>query len=384
MKIVMNKKEQPFEVASTMGCRTYNGFDINFDEQYFIELLKKTADTGQLPQNYLFSGVQKDGRGNICPSTIILPTYAMEAKKKAEREGHPEYAVEYFLDLLEKAIIDTKDELIERFNWICAQPPASAQFMWDNNTMKGYESEKGLKSAMRHGTLGIGKIGIAEALQILIGKDHTSQEGMEVAKRIEKLYKDKCNEFKEQYHLNFGNYETPSESLCRTSYEKFTKKYKLIDGVNAYTDENGKLVPRGYFTNSIHVPVWKQMNPYEKIDVESQLTGYSSAGCITYVEIGDNAQENIPALEQIVLYAKSKDVPYFALNVLLSDCTACDYSGYVADEAPCPKCGAEHELINDYARVTGYLSTKVSHFNVGKQMEKKDRYVHVKKLSSWN
>ena len=126
------------------------------------------------------------------------------------------------------------------------------------------------------------------------------------------------------------------------------------------------------------------MSPFEKIDIESQLTGYSSAGCITYVEIGDNAINNLKALEQIVLYAKKKDVPYFALNVRFSDCTKCGYSGYIDYNSPCPVCGADHEQwINDYARITGYLSTKIKHFNAGKQKETKDRIIHVNHLADW-
>ena len=155
--------------------------------------------------------------------------------------------------------------------------------------------------------------------------------------------------------------------------KKFKKAYGIIPNVS----------DRDYFTNSIHVPVWKEMSPFDKIDIESQLTGYSSAGCITYVEIGDNAQNNLTALEQIVDYAMAKDIPYFALNVRFSDCTKCGYSGYIDYKSPCPKCGASHEYINDYARITGYLSTKIAHFNKGKQEEANDRYVHVNKLSGW-
>ena len=134
----------------------------------------------------------------------------------------------------------------------------------------------------------------------------------------------------------------------------------------------------------MHVNVRDKVTPFEKIDIESELVNYSNAGCITYVEIGDNAMNNLKALEQIVLYAKKKDIPYFALNVRLSDCTKCGYSGYIDFDAPCPVCGADHDRwINDYARITGYLSTTIKHFNFGKQCETKDRYVHVNKLTNW-
>lgn len=326
----------------------------------------------------------KDGRGNIAPATIILPTLAMEARKKAK--DNPDYVIDYFMEILKDAISDCKDELIERFNWICAQNPASAKFMYENKTFYSYGDEfekEGLRGALKHGSLAIGQIGMAETLQILVGCDHTEERGMNVAKEIEQLFADKCKEYKEHYKLNFGVYYTPAENLCYTSMKKFQKKYGLIEGVSATRNEKGELEEREYFTNSIHVPVWKEISPFEKIDIESELTGYSAAGCITYVEIGDNAQNNLEALEQIVDYAMSKDIPYFALNVLFSDCEKCGYNGYIADGDCCPSCGADHEYINDYARITGYLSTKVSHFNKGKQQEKKQRYVHVNNLSTW-
>ena len=181
-------RNDPRTYFSTMGCRTANGWDVN--------------GLGQL----------KDGRGNICPVTIILPTLAMEAKEKVDNGHHPYSSNAYqaeFLKLLDEAIHDAKDTLIERFDWICSQDPASAKFMWENNTMAGYIPEEGPRSALKHGTIVIGQLGLAEALQILIGCDHTEPKGMELAKRIEQLFKTRCVEFKEEYKLNFGVYYTP-------------------------------------------------------------------------------------------------------------------------------------------------------------------------------
>ena len=349
-------KDDPRTYPSTMGCRTWNGVDINAPSKALSHL--------------------KDGRGNIAPATIILPTLAMEAKKKAEKEQKSEYIVDYFMDILEKAIGDCKDELIERFNWICAQNPASAKFMYENNTFFSYGDDfknEGIRGALKHGTLAIGQLGLAECLQILLGCDHCDPKGMEVAKRIESLYSKKCSEYKEQYKLNFGVYYSPSESLCFTAMTKFKKKYGVIPNVS----------DRDYFTNSMHVPVWKEIDPIEKINIESQLTGYSSAGCITYVEIGDNARNNLESLRDLVLYAKSKDIPYFALNLPLSRCTECGSDENIDFDAPCPCCGAPAEKVEHLARVTGYLSTDFRHFNKGKQSETKDRFVHVNKWSKW-
>lgn len=325
-------RNDPRTYFSTMGCRTANGYDIN--------------GFGQL----------KDGRGNICPVTIILPTLAMEAGN-----------VEDFMELLDEKIHEAKDMLLERFEYICSQNPSSAKFMYENGTMAGYIPEEGIRSALKHGTIVIGQLGLAECLQILIGCDHTTDEGMELAKRIEQLFKDRCAEFKQEYKLNFGVYYTPAENLCYTAMKRFKEDYGELPNIS----------DRDYFTNSMHVPVWKEISPFDKIDIESQLTGYSSAGCITYVELEGAVLKNLKALEQIVNYAMEKDIPYFAINVPNDTCLECGWTGEIENE--CPECGSTH--IQRLRRVTGYLTGDYkTAFNYGKQKEVEDRYKHSRKL----
>lgn len=331
----------PKTYFSTMGCRTANGWDIN--------------GFGQL----------KDGRGNICPVTIIMPTLAMEAKEAGEAAYPDTNVIDCFMSLLDQKIHEAKDMLIERFDWICSQPPEAAKFMYENNVMAGYVPEEGIRSALKHGTLAVGQIGLAETLQILIGKDHTTNEGMELAKKIEKLFKDRCAEFKEEYKLNFGVYLTPAENLAYTSMQKFKAKYGIIPNVS----------DKEYFTNSIHVPVWKNMTPFDKIDIESQLTGYSSAGCITYVELDSGCKNNLLALETIVNYAMDKDIPYFAINVPNDQCMSCGYCDEIGND--CPQCGSSD--IKRLRRVTGYLTNDYkTAFNKGKQQEVEMRVKHQK------
>jgi ribonucleoside-triphosphate reductase len=162
-------------------------------------------------------GQLKDGRGNICPVTIIMPTLAMQANKEwyerfKDVDICSEGPEETFLRILDEKIHEAKDMLIERFEWICSQSPDAAKFMYENNVMAGYIPEEGIRSALKHGTLVIGQLGLAETLQILIGCDHTEERGMELAKRIEQLFKDRCAEFKKEYSLNFGVYYTPKFS----------------------------------------------------------------------------------------------------------------------------------------------------------------------------
>lgn len=337
----------PRTYFSTMGCRTSNGYDIN--------------GFGQL----------KDGRGNICPVTIILPTLAMEAKEKYNTDvmmdRNDKSIIDLFFDILDEKIHEAKDMLIERFEYICSQNPASAKFMYENNVMAGYIPEEGIRSALRHGTLAIGQLGLAETLEILVGCNHTSPKGMDLAKRIEALFKQRCAEFKEEYKLNFGVYYTPAENLCYTAMKKFKERYGEIPNIS----------DRDYFTNSIHVPVWEQLSPFEKIDIESQLTGYSNAGCITYVELDSSVKNNLKALEQIVNYAMDHDIPYFALNVPCDTCLSCGFTDEFNDH--CPICGSED--IQQLRRVTGYLTGNYkTAFNKGKISETEDRIKHVGRL----
>ena len=332
----------PTTYFSTMGCRTANGWDVNG------------------------LGQKKDGRGNICPTTIILPTVAKEAEWRYHNDiatMEAESLEEVFMEMLDYCIHEAKDMLIERFEWICSQNPASAKFMYENGLMAGYIPEEGIRSALKHGTLALGQLGLAEALQILVGCDHTEEKGMELAKKIEALFKKRCAEFKEEYKLNFGVYYTPAENLCHTALKKFKEKWGEIPNVS----------DKEFFTNSMHVPVWKKLNYFEKIDIESQLTGYSSAGCITYIELDSGAKKNLEALEILVNYAMDKDIPYFAINVPNDTCLDCGYCDEFNDH--CPECGSTH--IQQLRRVTGYLTGDYkSAFNKGKQDEVRYRAKH--------
>ena len=387
--VEVDMEKRPFEMMSTMGCRTYNGFDITSIESY--EKNVRAVIEGKPLYDDVQSGVAKDGRGNLCPVTVVLPTLAMQAYEKAAKQrfgkdvlnikdflnaivekpfnGQKDVdewkhdVVEAFMKLLDKKINEAKDMLLERFDWICSQPAKSANFMYENKTMHGYVEQEGVKSALRHGTLVIGQLGLAEALQVLLGCDHTSDEGMELAKRIEQLYKDKCAKFKKELKLNFGVYFTPAESLCYTAMNKFKEKYGEIKNVSDHM----------FFTNSMHVPVWKQITPFKKIDIESKLTGYSSGGCISYIELDSSAKNNVDAMEDLVNYAMDHDIPYFAGNLKLDLCVQCGHQDEIGE--CCPECGSTD--IQRLRRATGYLTgSYTTAFNPGKQSEVEHRVEH--------
>lgn len=368
------------------------------------------AKEGKLDRTVLRSGRQKDGRGNISPVTIILPTLAAEVKftqlqklnrdailqeadvvfkkqngryftkeESTELEKHlddrnyhcsfnqanvlnevvnrladKDLRIDAFMKLLDKKIDEAIQMLVERFNYQCSQSSKSAKFMYENNTMYGYVPEEGIRSALKHGTIVVGQLGLAETLVLLIGKDHTTDEGMELAKKIESFFNKKIKNAKETMKMNIGVYLTPAENLCYTALRKFQDLYGKIDNVS----------DKEFFTNSMHVPVWDKVDPFEKIDIESQLTGYSNAGCITYTEIDADAQKNVEALEKLVLYAMDKDLPYFAVNVPADSCQVCGYQGLI--DGNCPQCGSDKiERLRRVTRIfdtetTSLHSTKVS------------------------
>lgn len=156
-----------------------------------------------------------------------------------------------------------------------------------------------------------------------------------------------------------------AENLVYTAMKKFKDKYGVIPNVS----------DKEFFTNSVHVPVWEEVSIFEKIDIESQLAGYSSAGNILYGELETDVRNNLDALEIIVNYAMDKDVPYFAINVPNDTCLDCGFTGEFNDE--CPICHSKH--IQQLRRVTGYLTGDYkTAFNPGKQQEVEMRVKHYK------
>lgn len=163
-----------------------------------------------------------------------------------------------------------------------------------------------------------------------------------------------------------------AEMLCNTAMKKFQAKYGKIPNISDHS----------FFTNSMHVPVWEKIDPFKKIDVESQLTGYSSAGCITYIEIGDSCIHNEKAIEEFIDYAMDKDIPYFAINLPNDICESCGYQGEIKEGEACPVCGEKHN-ISRLRRVTGYLTGNfTTAFNSAKIDECRTRYHHTDSLSN--
>ena len=326
---------------ATMGCRTMLGYDRHTNSYNRV------------------------GRGNLVPNTMILPKLGIEYGIALGERETPD--LDGFWSAFEDLLMLCEQGLLERFDIMVNQPPEAAPFMYQNGTMKdAQDCVMSNYEALKHGTLAMGYIGIAEMCQALFGKNHAEDKevhafALKVVQRINEYAK----EASDRHDLNFSCYATPAEGLCHTAAKALRKQYGIIPNV---TDHE-------FLTNSHHVPVWHEIGIFEKLEVESPFCKYPTGGCITYVELDSTFVKNTKAIEQIIDYAFQKlDIPYLAFNFPIDSCLDCGYQAEFNDA--CPECGSHN--IQQLRRVTGYLTTDYRHFNKGKQSEVEHRVKHSK------
>ena len=312
-------------------------------------------------------GFRKTGRGNISPATMILPALGIKYGICTGERTKPD--VDGFFEALDDLLDVTVSSLIDRYEYICSQNIKAGYFMYENEDMadgKKAVEAKNVEVAMKHGTLAIGFIGIANTCYAMFGKYHNqSKKVFNFAERIVKRIYDYAAEASEKYNLNFSCYATPAENSCYTICSALRREYGTIEGV---TDKE-------YLTNSIHVPVSEKVSIYEKLDLEAKLAKYCTGGNITYVELESGVMNNPTAIRKIIDYAMSHNVGYLALNFPIDTCKDCGSSVGEFEEV-CPVCGSHR--IESLRRVTGYLTTDYRKFNKGKIAEVKDRFKHSK------
>ena len=329
----------PDTYFATMGCRTMLGYDRHSDSYNRV------------------------GRGNLVPNTMILPKLGIEYGVCLGKRKTPDLTG--FWSAFEDLLMLCEQGLLERFDIMVNQPPEAGPFMYQNGTMK--DAQKCRVSnyeALKHGTLAMGYIGIAEMCQALFGKNHAEDpEVHEFALSVVKRINEYAKEASERHDLNFSCYATPAEGLCHTAAKALRKQYGIIPNV---TDHE-------FLTNSHHVPVWHKIGIFDKLAVEAPFCKYPTGGCITYVELDSTFVKNTKAIEQIIDYAfKELDIPYLAFNFPIDSCLDCGFQGEFNDA--CPECGSQN--IQQLRRVTGYLTTDYRHFNKGKQSEVEHRVKH--------
>ena len=303
------------------------------------------------------------GRGNLSFSTMNLPGLAlsvMHIQDQAER-------INTFFGKLSKLTDVTIKQLLKRYEFQCEalakQFPLLMSGMW-------IESEKlqptdNVAPVLKHGTLGVGFIGLAECLIALIGKHHGEcAEAQRLGLSIIGSIKNQVDICSKKYDLNFSVLATPAEGLSGKFTKKDRKKYGVVPGV---TDKD-------YYTNSNHVPVYYHCSAKHKAAVEGPYHELTRGGHIFYVELDGDATHNVQAIDDIVKLMDKYNIGYASVNHNRNRCLVCGYEDASNNLQICPQCGSTH--IDRLQRITGYLVGTTDRWNDGKLAELKDRVTH--------
>lgn len=330
-------KRYMYEVA-TMGCRT-RVFEDRFGES------------------------QSVGRGNLSFSTINLPGLALSVMHIENKDKR----LLAFFEKLTDAINITGKQLYERYQFQCTalakQFPLLMSGMWVGS--ENLKPEDEVREVLKHGTLGVGFIGLAECLIALCGHHHgESEEAQKLGLDIITFMRDRTKILSDQYDLNYSVFATPAEGLSGKFTKKDRKKYGVVPGV---TDKD-------YYTNSNHVPVYYKCSADHKAKIEAPYHDLTRGGHIFYIELDGDATHNIKAVEQIVGLIDKYDIGYGSINHNRNRCLDCSYEDASANLEECPVCGSHN--IDKLQRITGYLVGTTDRWNSGKLAELHDRVTH--------
>ena len=343
---------------------TYNQnekWDINDPERYKWECATMGCRTRVFENR--FGPKTSIGRGNLSFSTINIVGMAIECmgiEDKQERIGK-------FFEKLDWAMNISAKQLCERFNFqktaLKKQFPLLMGALWLG--CENLKENDSIEAVINQGTLGIGFIGLAEALIALVGKHHgESEEAQELGLRIVTYMRDKANEFSERFQHNFSVLATPAEGLSGRFTRLDKKKFGVIPGI---TDKD-------YYTNSNHVPVYYKCTPKHKAEIEGPYHDLTRGGHIFYVEIDGDATHNAEAIMAIVDLMDKYNIGYGSVNHNRNRCLDCGFENADTEMEVCPHCGSQK--IDKLQRITGYLVGTTDRWNSAKLAELKDRVVH--------
>jgi len=328
-----------------------------------------------------------EGRGNISFTTINPVGIALKSKyhlkytdkiEKAYTKLMAKYhiiipqvynsskLIKIFFVELNKNVDIIIEQLLDRFAYQCKFTKQDFPFLMNGVWMDSDKLGKSdtVANAIKHGTLTIGFIGLAETLTCLVGKHHGEDNnadllGIEIVKFLRK----KADEAAETYDLNFSVLATPAEGLCQKLVAIDKEKYGEIKGV---TD-------KAWYTNSFHVPVEYKISMFKKIEIEGKYHSYCNGGQISYIELKEAPVDNIEGMYGILKHMAINDMSYVAINFPVDRCPNCGYSGLIEND--CPVCKTPSEEISRIRRITGYLA-ELSSFNHGKKEEVLHRVSH--------
>ena len=324
--------------AVTMGCRT-RVFDDRFGEKTSI------------------------GRGNLSFSTINIVRLALQCKDIKDYDERIKIFFNKFDNLLETTAIQLLDRYDFQKTAKAKQFPLLMKSLWINS--ENLNPEDDISSVIKHGTLGIGFIGLAECLIALTGKHHgESDESQKLGLEIVSHMRDKIREFSDRYDKNFSVLATPAEGLAGKFVKKDREDFGSIKGI---TDKD-------YYTNSNHIPVYYHCSPQKKAKIEAPYHELTLGGHIFYVEMDGDVSKNVEAVMDVVDLMDKYNMGYGSINHNRNHCLNCSYEDAKANLKICPQCGSDQ--IETIQRITGYLVGTTKKWNHGKLSELKDRVIH--------
>jgi len=341
-------------VASERLNPTFCFMDSSFNKQYGTEVAAMGCRTRVIANRH--GPAVTDRRGNLSFTTVNLPRLAIKANGNESK----------FWLLLEDIMYKAAAQLYHRYQVqaklrVCDMPFLMGQKLYMGSDQ--LKPEDCIEPAIKHGTLAIGFIGLAETLKRLVGKHHGEDAStQELGEQIVKFMRERTDEAADRYDLNYTFLATPAEGLSGRFVSIDRKLFGVIPGV---TDKE-------YYTNSYHVPVDYEISCFDKIRIEGVYHKYCNAGHITYVELPSPPRHNIAVVEAIVKAMAEADVGYGGINYPTDFCDNCALQGVIIHNE-CPVCGSTN--IRRIRRITGYLST-VDRFNDAKRAELKQRRIH--------
>ena len=329
--------ERPETQVAYMGCRT--------------RVLGNVYD----PERQI-----SNGRGNLSFTTINLPRLAIEANGDTEKFF---YMLNDMLEHVMKQLLDRFE--VQKKRRVRNFPFLMGEGVWIDSDTLGADDQIG--EVLKHGTLSIGFIGLAETLKALIGKHHgEDDEAQELGEFIVSFIRSYCDHKSAELGLNVTCLATPAESLSGRFVRMDKKRYGEIEGV---TD-------RDYYTNSFHVPVYYPISIADKIRIEAPYHALTNAGHISYVEMDGDVSKNLEAFEKVIRLMKESGIGYGSINHPVDRDPVCGYNGIINDT--CPGCGRTEEegSFERIRRITGYLVGTLDRFNNAKRSEERDRVKH--------
>ncbi|HJB25446.1 MAG TPA: anaerobic ribonucleoside triphosphate reductase [Firmicutes bacterium] len=361
-----------FKLACRVSAKrlfpNFSFLDAPFNAQYYKEGHPETeiaymgCRTRVMQNAYDPTREITNGRGNLSFTSLNLPRLAIKANGD----------VDLFFEMMDDKIDLIIDQLLDRFKIQAAKkvrnyPFLMGQGIWLDSDKLGPDDEVG--EVLKHGTLTLGFIGLAETLKALIGKHHgESQEAQNLGLEIVGHMRRRMDEATKKYGLNFSLIATPAEGLSGRFVKIDAKRFGIIEGV---TD-------REYYTNSFHIPVYFPISAFDKIRLEAPYHNLTNGGHISYVELDGDPLKNLDAFEQVVRYMKESGIGYGSINHPVDRDPMCGYTGII--DNVCPKCGRkEHDGdcgFERIRRITGYLVGTMDHWNNAKRAEEHDRVKH--------